>query len=99
MVKCSLSQAQVLKKAEHEQSITPMTLQKADSSKYCVTTVLMPQGKVNISNMIVGSSQVDIAFLVVAAGVNELKDDCFKNEQSSGHVSSGLYTRCETANC
>lgn len=40
----------------------------------------MPQGKVNISNVIEGSSQIDIAFLVVAAGVNELKDDYFKNE-------------------
>lgn len=59
----------------------------------------MPQNNVNISNVTVGSSLTDIVFQVVAFGVNELKDDYFKNEQSGRHVSSGLYTRCEITNC
>lgn len=44
----------------------------------------MPQDKVNISNAIVGSSQTDIVFLVVAVGVNDLKMTISRTSRVAG---------------
>lgn len=47
-------------------------------------TVWMPQDKVSISNAIVGSSQTDIVFLVVAVGVNDLKMTISRTSRVAG---------------
>lgn len=44
----------------------------------------MPQDKVSISNAIVGSSQTDIVFLVVAVGVNDLKMTISRTSRVAG---------------
>ncbi|ELW63310.1 Putative elongation factor 1-alpha-like 3 [Tupaia chinensis] len=74
-------------KAEHERDITiNISLWKFETSKYHVTIINASGHRDFIKNMIIGTSQADCAFLIVAAGVGEFETGISKNGQTCEHA-------------
>eukprot|EP00296_Roombia_truncata_P007677 JP446125.1.p1 GENE.JP446125.1~~JP446125.1.p1 ORF type:complete len:447 (+),score=242.62 JP446125.1:62-1402(+) len=74
-------------KAERERGITiDIALWKFESPKYYFTIIDAPGHRDFIKNMITGTSQADIAVLIIASGVGEFEAGISKNGQTREHA-------------
>nr|BAN38292.1 elongation factor 1-alpha 1 [Entamoeba histolytica] len=74
-------------KAERERGITiDISLWKFETSKYYFTIIDAPGHRDFIKNMITGTSQADVAILIVAAGTGEFEAGISKNGPTREHI-------------
>jgi len=74
-------------KAERERGITiDIALWKFETSKYYYTIIDAPGHRDFIKNMITGTSQADVAILIMASGTGEFEAGISKNGQTREHA-------------
>jgi elongation factor 1-alpha len=74
-------------KAERERGITiDIALWKFETTKYYFTIIDAPGYRDFIKNMITGTSQADVAILVIASGTGEFEAGIAKNGQTREHA-------------
>jgi elongation factor 1-alpha len=74
-------------KAERERGITiDIALWKFESPKFYFTIIDAPGHRDFIKNMITGTSQADVALLIIASGVGEFEAGYAKNGQTREHA-------------
>jgi len=74
-------------KAERERGITiDIALWKFETKKYYFTIIDAPGHRDFIKNMITGTSQADVAILIIASGVGEFEAGYAKNGQTREHA-------------
>jgi elongation factor 1-alpha len=89
MGKASFKYAWVLDKlkAERERGITiDIALWKFETKKFYFTIIDAPGHRDFIKNMITGTSQADVAILIIASGVGEFEAGYAKNGQTREHA-------------